>query len=45
MFTIGIDPVSMWNQMGIPAKVIVGVLFSMAVWFIVRKLFWMLLHR
>jgi hypothetical protein len=40
-----IDPLSTWNQMGIPAKVVVGVLLSMAVWFIVRKLFAILLHR
>jgi uncharacterized membrane protein YdbT with pleckstrin-like domain len=45
MDAIAIDPLSMWNQMGITAKVIVAVLFCLAVWFIGRKLFWMLLHR
>ena len=42
---IAIDPLSMWNQMGISAKVIVAVLFCMAVWFIGRKLIWPLLHH
>jgi len=45
MYTIAIDPLSIWNQMGLPAKVIVGALFSMAAWFIVRKLFGILLHH
>jgi hypothetical protein len=42
---IAIDPLSMWNQMGLWGKVIVGLLFCMAVWFIGRKLFWIVLHR
>ena len=29
---VGFDPLSMWNQMGIPAKLVVVVLFGMSAW-------------
>jgi biopolymer transport protein ExbB/biopolymer transport protein TolQ len=29
---VGFDPLSMWNQMGVPAKLVVVVLFAMSAW-------------
>jgi biopolymer transport protein ExbB/biopolymer transport protein TolQ len=29
---VGFDPLSMWNQMGVPAKLVVVVLFGMSAW-------------